>query len=322
MSLALATSPSPTGRNADPFESLRARARRLRDLADRLDAEAGALPGDGGLAWIADGSPAADAVRLAMRGKYADARASAARVEGAAPWDARLHIGAQFARALAWMGEGECLSAFETLAPLFEARPPSGFEDAVAATSGVFAEVALRCGRSDSARSLLAANTMAAVSPCATDELRLASALLAEPGSALSLANVLAGEPHLGALATARLNLALGMWLRRRRRSLEARPHLVVARDLLRELGARPWLDIAASELRASGVRGSAPSELPLSPQELAIARLAATGFSNREIGERLYLSPRTVGSHLYRLFPKLGVTSRHQLGSIGALVG
>ena len=50
---------------------------------------------------------AADAVRLAMRGKYADARASAARVEGAAPWDARLHIGAQFARALAWMGEGD-----------------------------------------------------------------------------------------------------------------------------------------------------------------------------------------------------------------------
>ena len=51
-----------------------------------------------------------------------------------------------------------------------------------------------------------------------------------------------------------------------------------------------------------------------LTPQELQIAQLAAEGLSNREIGERLYLSHRTVGSHLYRLFPKLGVTSRTQL--------
>jgi DNA-binding CsgD family transcriptional regulator len=42
---------------------------------------------------------------------------------------------------------------------------------------------------------------------------------------------------------------------------------------------------------------------------------MAATGMTNREIGQQLYLSPRTVGSHLYRLFPKLGVTSRNQLG-------
>jgi DNA-binding NarL/FixJ family response regulator len=51
-----------------------------------------------------------------------------------------------------------------------------------------------------------------------------------------------------------------------------------------------------------------------LTPQELQIAQLAAEGLSNREIGERLYLSHRTVGSHLYRLFPKLGVTSRARL--------
>ena len=51
-----------------------------------------------------------------------------------------------------------------------------------------------------------------------------------------------------------------------------------------------------------------------LSPQELQIARLAADALSNREIGERLFLSHRTVGSHLYRIFPKLGITSRGQL--------
>jgi DNA-binding CsgD family transcriptional regulator len=53
-----------------------------------------------------------------------------------------------------------------------------------------------------------------------------------------------------------------------------------------------------------------------LSAQELQIARLAAEGPSNREIGDRLYLSPRTVGSHLYRIFPKLEITSRNQLAA------
>ena len=51
-----------------------------------------------------------------------------------------------------------------------------------------------------------------------------------------------------------------------------------------------------------------------LSPQELQIARMAADGLSNVEIGRRLFLSHRTVGSHLYRVFPKLGITSRVQL--------
>jgi DNA-binding NarL/FixJ family response regulator len=53
-----------------------------------------------------------------------------------------------------------------------------------------------------------------------------------------------------------------------------------------------------------------------LSPQELQIAQLVAQGLSNREIGQRLYLSPRTIGSHLYRIFPKLGITSRTELVS------
>jgi DNA-binding CsgD family transcriptional regulator len=51
-----------------------------------------------------------------------------------------------------------------------------------------------------------------------------------------------------------------------------------------------------------------------LTPQELQIAQLAARGMSNREIGEQLFLSHRTVGSHLYHLFPKLGITTRAQL--------
>lgn len=80
------------------------------------------------------------------------------------------------------------------------------------------------------------------------------------------------------------------------------------------------WAEQTREALRASGERAvSARSKgavADLTPQELQIARLAAEGLSNRHIGEQLYLSPRTVGSHLYRIFPKLGVTARGQLAA------
>ena len=79
------------------------------------------------------------------------------------------------------------------------------------------------------------------------------------------------------------------------------------------------WAHRADLELRATGERGWTPAigawDL-LSPQESQIAQLAAQGFSNKEISEQLFLSHRTVGSHLYRMFPKLGITSRAQLAS------
>ena len=89
------------------------------------------------------------------------------------------------------------------------------------------------------------------------------------------------------------------------------------ARITLEFVGARSWAELARAELRAAGERdaGAAPIALDaLSAQEMEIARLAGAGLSNREIGERLYLSHRTVGSHLYRIFPKLNITSRGQL--------
>ncbi|HEX6344694.1 AAA family ATPase [Umezawaea sp.] len=111
-----------------------------------------------------------------------------------------------------------------------------------------------------------------------------------------------------------------GEWLRRRRRIAEARPVLTAANEVFRRLGARPWLDRAQGELRAAGVDSApaAPDALTsLTPQQQQIIRLAARGLTNREIGERLFLSPRTVGSHLYRSFPKLGITARSQLRDI-----
>jgi DNA-binding CsgD family transcriptional regulator len=115
----------------------------------------------------------------------------------------------------------------------------------------------------------------------------------------------------------ARAQLAYGVWLRRHRRMTQSRAPLREAAETFDALGLLRYAERARRELRASGerVRRRGPGGwAQLSPQELQIAQLAAEGLSNREIGEQLYLSHRTVESHLYRLFPKLGVTSRAQL--------
>ena len=114
-----------------------------------------------------------------------------------------------------------------------------------------------------------------------------------------------------------RLLLAHGRWLRRRRHVTDSRSTLREARDLFDAIGATPWGDQARSELRASGEtsrRRDPSARDDLTAQELQIAQLAATGLSNREIGRRLYLSHRTISTHLYRVFPKLGITSRAEL--------
>ena len=119
----------------------------------------------------------------------------------------------------------------------------------------------------------------------------------------------------------ARTLLAYGRWLRRRRRIAESRAPLRAARDGFDALGFAGLRERAREELRAAGEarRTRDPDARDrLTPQELQIAQLAASGLSNREIGQQLYLSHRTVGSHLYRIFPKLGVTARTQLA--GAL--
>lgn len=122
----------------------------------------------------------------------------------------------------------------------------------------------------------------------------------------------------------ARTDLLHGEWLRRARRRSEARGPLRAAADTFEELGAGPWAERARAELRATGETrsaGLAPDQLAeLTPQELQVVRLAAAGLSNRDIAAQLFLSPRTVGYHLYKAFPKLGVASRAQLAKLGGL--
>jgi DNA-binding NarL/FixJ family response regulator len=117
----------------------------------------------------------------------------------------------------------------------------------------------------------------------------------------------------------ARLELEYGKWLRRQRRVADSRRPLRSAMATFDLIGAVSWAEQARAELRATGERVATRGQLArdsLSAQELQIATLAAEGLSNREIGERLYLSPRTVSSHMYRIFPKLDVTSRWQLAA------
>ena len=120
----------------------------------------------------------------------------------------------------------------------------------------------------------------------------------------------------------AQLRLDYAEWLRRSRRINDAKPVLTQALGTFRQLRARSWAQRAEAELRACGVAvGDAPGEpdalWELTPQQRQIVRLASDGLTNREIGDRLFLSPRTVSSHLYRSFPKLGVADRHQLRDV-----
>jgi DNA-binding CsgD family transcriptional regulator len=148
--------------------------------------------------------------------------------------------------------------------------------------------------------------------------LAYARPLLAEEDEAEELFRAgLASDLSAWPFLRARLLLAYGAWLRRRRRVAESRVPLRTAREAFDALGAVPWGERARQELRASGLtsRRRVPETRDhLTPQELQIAALAAEGLSNREIGQQLYISHRTVGYHLRQIFPKLGITSRSQL--------
>ncbi|MBF4613433.1 LuxR C-terminal-related transcriptional regulator [Curtobacterium sp. VKM Ac-1376] len=112
----------------------------------------------------------------------------------------------------------------------------------------------------------------------------------------------------------ARVRLAYGEWLRRDMHALEARTQFRLAARAFEVLGARHWQLRAEHELRVAGGAGVPTGSVDLSDlseQERRVASLAAAGLTNKQIGGQLFLSPRTVSGHLYRLFPKLGVSTR-----------
>ncbi|WP_240670565.1 ATP-binding protein [Actinoplanes solisilvae] len=119
------------------------------------------------------------------------------------------------------------------------------------------------------------------------------------------------------AVYLARTHLVYGEWLRRERRRQDARDQLRTAYNLLSGMGVEAFAARAARELRATGEhpgkRNAQPADA-LTAHELHIARLVATGVTSREVGAQLFLSPRTIETHLRKIFRKLGITSRREL--------
>jgi DNA-binding CsgD family transcriptional regulator len=187
------------------------------------------------------------------------------------------------------------------------------------------AEAGRRTGRSREASRLVEAALAGAqgeLSPRLLQVRALSRALLADGTAAeahfLEALSITEGD-HVP-FERARVRLSYGQWLRRERRHKDARQHLNAAAHVFRLLAATPWLNAATHEQRAAGMpSGSAGSSTAdtlsrLSPSERQVVLLAAEGLTNPEIAARLFVSPRTVGAHLYRSFTKLGVSNRTQL--------
>ncbi|WP_034263638.1 ATP-binding protein [Actinospica robiniae] len=273
----------------------------------------------------------ATAAKLAaLRGQEGEALALAeAAEEIGLPVGARPVLAtAAMARGLAALGQGRFEEAYGHFRRLHDPADPA-FQIALRLTTlGDLVDAATHCGRAAAVLPVIAQlEEVAEVTPAPVlhADLRLARALVAADDAAEPLfQEALNADLTALPLIRARTHLAFGEWLRRRRRSVESRDHLRAARDMFDALGAIPWGEKARRELRAAGEtsRGRDPDARDqLTAHELQIVQLAAEGLTNREIGQRLYLSHRTVSSHLHRIFPKLGVVSRAELHKVvGAL--
>jgi DNA-binding CsgD family transcriptional regulator len=185
-------------------------------------------------------------------------------------------------------------------------------------------EAAVRAGQPEAARPALSQlEDFAARTHQGWAEARLASchALMAS-GDEATLHFEEALRLRAGALPfdLARIHLLYGEHLRRGRRRTDSRVQLRAALEAFERLGAEPWAERARTELRASGetARRRDPSTTAqLTPQELQIARFVAEGLSNKEVAAQLFLSPRTIDSHLRNVFSKLAISSRTQLARI-----
>jgi DNA-binding CsgD family transcriptional regulator len=235
-----------------------------------------------------------------------------------------LRVLLQIARGISAIGAGQHWQAYAHLRRIFAPADPafnSGLEFFGLAD---FVEAAVFSGNPEAAHDVL--NEIERVSaptpvPWVETMLHYGKALLAPPEDAEQFfLQGLGPAAKKWPFLRGRLLLAYGGWLRRQRRPADARAPLREARDIFDALGASPWSDRAREELRASGEASRRRTEQAweaLTPQELHIAQLAAEGLSNKEIGARLYLSHRTVGYHLHRIFSKIGITSRSGLRPI-----
>jgi ATP/maltotriose-dependent transcriptional regulator MalT len=228
---------------------------------------------------------------------------------------------AQLARGIALLVADRAEEAYSALLAMFDLSSPYWHQRESYTGIPFLADAAARTGRRvETLRLLARAERGYADAPVSLlrNNLRYAHAVLADHSEAEArFEEALTVDLARWPWPRARLELAYGSWLRHQRRNAESRGPLRAALAAFEAMGARPWAEQTRTELRAAGERTGSPTDTAgahLTPQELQIARMAAGGMSNRQIAEQLYLSPRTVGSHLYNIFPKLGVTARSQL--------
>ena len=286
------------------------------------------LAGESGQAeWQAAGL-AGQAMVAALRGEVADAMPAADRAERIAVPGRMTNVAAitLLARATAAAAEGDFSAAWDYLSRLHRGTESGSSPYQALWSLSHLAYAAVQCDRVDRTRELIRRLTSRLPAEPAGPTLRMnliyADALLA-PDELIEQRIRAALDRDVGSwpFERSRMQLMLGSRLRRRKKQpQEARELLRAARDGFDSLGAGVWAERAREELRAAGEPSRAPAPAvwsSLSAQELQVARMAAEGFSNRQIGERLYLSHRTVASHLYHIFPKLGITSRAQLAAL-----
>ncbi len=259
-------------------------------------------------------------VVLAWRGRETETRAAAAAVTRYATehrhgW-ALAYV--DYARAVLELGLGNYRAALPSDPGNYRDNPflgIVGFPDLI--------EAAARCGERDvaaEAAAEFAARALPNGTPIALGLLDLSRALLADDHAAEKLYQDAVEQLSQcrGNLRKARAHLLYGEWLRRRKRRLDARTHLRAAYDMFAQMGADAFAERARVELAATGERArkrTNETRGDLTPQEAQIALLASQGATNGEIAGRLFLSASTVDYHLRKVFRKLDVTSRRQLG-------
>ncbi|MBB2940553.1 DNA-binding CsgD family transcriptional regulator/nucleoside-triphosphatase THEP1 [Actinoplanes lutulentus] len=230
----------------------------------------------------------------------------------------------QLVRGAVALSEGDAVAAFDALIQVCRPEERSYQQNACVWALTDLMDAAALSGRLDEVRALHAEFTELAQrsgSPHTLVVVAASAPLLADDADAgVVFDSAFASGVEQWPWQHGSLLLAYGRWLRRQRRRTESREPLRAAYALYNSIGAQAWAERAAVELRASGEPVAARprrATSQLSAQELNIAKLAAEGLNNREIAERLFLSHLTVRNNLYRIFPKLGVSSRSDLARV-----
>jgi DNA-binding CsgD family transcriptional regulator/tetratricopeptide (TPR) repeat protein len=299
------------------------------DEAQEAAAEAASVAQANQMELVAAAADTIAATVLALRADSSAARMHADRALATANPAENGHVAARARRALgmAALADGSHLLAFRQLRQLFteEGAPVHNVFSYLGVAD--LATAAVRADRRMEGQDVLEralSHLNGTPSPRIEQLIARARGILADPARAGAYFDRALSDPagEQWPFERAQLLLDQAEWLRRRRRINDAKPGLTEALATFRRLGARSWSQRAEAELRACGVAVlGAPGERDalgeLTPQQRQIVRLASDGLTNREIGDRLFLSPRTVGSHLYRSYPKLGVADRHQLRDV-----